>query len=709
MAMQRRINGADQGVSNCIQKNVPYNQKVTCTILGASAINLRRFNIMTNLSSKNKKSLWVDTLFFAVVVIAISIFSAALYLLSNKVDDLAIQREQSQLENSLKDALFDLEVVATSVGDWDEAVRNLDNNYSRDWAATNIGHYFCTTKGINDVFILDRNDQIIYAMRNNQDIDISSFEPVRAISGPILKRIRDTEERRGAKFVARVLGGFVAEPVQGSDLVKIGDDLVIVTFTLVQPDFGVSLPIGPRSPIIVTGKVIDKQLMQRYSDRLMLSNLHLASAHDTVDARVNLTNQAGAILGQLAWTPNRPAGHLIQLALIPMLLGIGSPLLLYFYSLRTSRLLRKTVDDLVTSEERWKFALEGSGEGVWDWDMLTNKVQYSKRWKEMLGYSEDEITDALEEWSTRVHPDDLPGVMADVNANMEGKTVSFSNEHRFRQKDGSYKWILDRGMVVQRDESGQPTRMIGTHSDISERKQLDRIKSEFISTVSHELRTPLTSIRGALGLLEAGTVGEIPPKAMAIVNIANRNSERLILLVNDILDMEKLLSGKMVYNMEPINLGNLLNLSIESNAAYAANYSVKYRLINVGEEIIMADSNRLHQVLANMMSNAAKFSPPNAIVDIGYTRNEQFIRVTVEDHGPGIPDEFRDRIFAAFSQANSTNGRKHGGTGLGLNISKKLMQDMGGEMGYVTLTGENSGTTFWIDLIRQDGCTNEAG
>ena len=154
----------------------------------------------------------------------------------------------------------------------------------------------------------------------------------------------------------------------------------------------------------------------------------------------------------------------------------------------------------------------------------------------------------------------------------------------------------------------------------------------------------------------------------------------------------------MAYNLEPVNLGNLLKQAIESNAAYAANYSVNYRLNNFEEATVLVDANRLLQGMANMMSNAAKFSPANSTVEIGYRLNDQFIRVTVEDCGPDIAEEFQDRIFGAFAQANSTDGRTHGGTGLGLNISKKLMQEMGGEMGYVTKVG--SGTIFWIDLIR---------
>ena len=119
--------------------------------------------------------------------------------------------------------------------------------------------------------------------------------------------------------------------------------------------------------------------------------------------------------------------------------------------------------------------------------------------------------------------------------------------------------------------------MVGTHSDISERKKMERIKSEFISTASHELLTPLTSIRGSLGLLEGGMLGELPPKALNLVQIAHKNSQRLITLVNDILDMEKLLSGKIAINLEPINLVDCLEQAIESNAIYAINYQVRYQ------------------------------------------------------------------------------------------------------------------------------------
>ncbi|AZP12292.1 PAS domain S-box protein [Undibacterium parvum] len=366
------------------------------------------------------------------------------------------------------------------------------------------------------------------------------------------------------------------------------------------------------------------------------------------------------------------------------------------------RLEQKTIKALASlraSEERWKFALEGSGDGVWDWDIPSGKVQLSKRWKEMLGHSEAEIGDALTEWSSRVHPEDMPAVMADVEANLDGITNSFSNEHRVLCKDGSYLWILDRGMVVQRAADGAALRMVGTHTDISQRKQMERIKSEFISTVSHELRTPVTSIRGALGLLEAGILGTLPDKALELIKVANRNSQRLITLVNDILDMDKLLSGQMTIASVSVNLKDLIAQSIEANAAYAASYQVRYRMEQTSlNGIAIGDPDRLMQVLANLLSNAAKFSPPGAEIEIRLAEAEAYWRVEVEDHGSGIPLDFQSRIFEAFAQAESDNTRQQGGTGLGLNISKKLIGKMGGEIGYVTQPG--LGTCFWFTVPR---------
>ncbi len=361
------------------------------------------------------------------------------------------------------------------------------------------------------------------------------------------------------------------------------------------------------------------------------------------------------------------------------------------------------------SEERFSFALEGSGDGVWDWDMVLGKLQLSNRWKEIFGYTGDEIGDTPSEWFALIHPDDLANVMSVIEANQDGEIRSFASEHRMRHKNGEYLWMLARGMVVLRDRDGLPLRIIGTHTDISGRKEIERMKNTFISTVSHELRTPLTSIRGSLSLLENGVLGTLPPKALEMIKLANKNSVRLITLVNDILDMDKLLSGQMTIHADPVDMVALVEQAIAVNAGYATAYKVHYRLTDYPESsIAVGDFDRIMQVMANLLSNAAKFSKPEQEVEVRIVSAGTMLRVEVEDHGVGIALEFQDRIFGEFAQANSTNTRHSGGTGLGLNISKKLIEKMHGRVGYDTRIGE--GTTFWFTLpMSRNSVSDEDG
>ncbi len=226
--------------------------------------------------------------------------------------------------------------------------------------------------------------------------------------------------------------------------------------------------------------------------------------------------------------------------------------------------------------------------------------------------------------------------------------------------------------------------------------QIERI-SEFISTVSHELRTPLTSIRGSLGLLAGGVAGALPETAKNLVDIAKNNCERLILLVNDILDVEKIGSGKMRLDLQVIDIRPVVQQALAANESFAAQHRVSVLLRMPDEPLqVHIDSDRLTQVLTNLLSNAVKFSPPEAAVEVRVSRVGQQVRVEVADHGPGIPEEFRSRIFQKFSQADSSDTRQKGGTGLGLNISKSLVELMNGAIGFNNQLG--AGTTFFFEL-----------
>jgi signal transduction histidine kinase len=233
-----------------------------------------------------------------------------------------------------------------------------------------------------------------------------------------------------------------------------------------------------------------------------------------------------------------------------------------------------------------------------------------------------------------------------------------------------------------------------------ERERLDRLKSEFISVVSHELRTPVTSIHGSLGLLQSGVLGELPPAATNLIQIAHRNSQRLGVLINDILDMEKLMLGNVILNIEKLDLNKYIQLAIEANVGYATTYHVNFEFTPCKEEVlVLADANRLMQVLSNLLSNAAKFSPSGAKVEVRLQATPNTLghyKLEVQDHGRGISKSFRDRIFSPFAQENSSDTRSQGGTGLGLNISKTLIEKMGGNIGFESEEGQ--GACFWISL-----------
>lgn len=363
---------------------------------------------------------------------------------------------------------------------------------------------------------------------------------------------------------------------------------------------------------------------------------------------------------------------------------------------RALALAGEMTDAFRRSEERFELAIRGANDGLWDWNIPSQTVYFSPRWKAMLGYAEDEVGDSIESWHARIHPDERARVLDEIRAYLDGQHEHYQCELRVRHKDGHYVWILDRG-IAQRDAQGKPYRMVGIYTDISKQKQMDRLKSEFVSTVSHELRTPLTSIRGSLGLVAGGVAGELPAQAKGMIDIAYSNTERLLTLINDILDIEKIQSGKIDFDFRPQPLMPLVEQAIASNRGYAAQHHVTFGLTGENPDVMVnVDGERLMQVMSNLLSNAAKFSHADGQVEVAVTLEDQQVRVAVIDHGVSVPEDFRSRIFDKFTQADSSDTRHKGGTGLGLSITKSIVEMMQGNIGFDSQLGV--GTTFYFTL-----------
>ncbi|PWW01715.1 PAS domain S-box-containing protein [Hoeflea marina] len=271
------------------------------------------------------------------------------------------------------------------------------------------------------------------------------------------------------------------------------------------------------------------------------------------------------------------------------------------------------------------------------------------------------------------------------------------NEWTCIRKDGS-RLPVQSTVTSLHNEAHETTGYLFVMVDLTKRKEVERMKSEFVSIVNHELRTPLTSIRGALGLITGSMSGALPEKANHLINIARNNCERLTLLINDILDIDKIASGQMRFDVKREALEPLLMQAIEANEPYAEKLGVKIRATEIDSDLLVnVDQVRLAQVMANLLSNAAKFSHKGGQVEVSASRmQQQRVRISVKDQGAGIDPSFRTRIFGKFSQGDGSSTRVKGGSGLGLHISKQIVDQMGGAIGFESEVGH--GATFWVDF-----------
>jgi signal transduction histidine kinase len=314
--------------------------------------------------------------------------------------------------------------------------------------------------------------------------------------------------------------------------------------------------------------------------------------------------------------------------------------------------------------------------------------------QEIYGIDAEEAAIDAGKAIARVHPDDLPELFNSIKESAQ--TLSqWHLRYRVRLDTGGWSWV--EGLAQPEALADGSILWHGYITNVDERQKIDEMKNQFISTVSHELRTPLTSISGSLGLILGGATGPISEKAERMLDIARRNTKQLRHLIDDLLDIEKLVSGNVTFDASVQRLDEAAEAAIEEIQPMARKRGVEVQL-NALERDLYAnyDIVRLTQAITNLLSNAIKFSPAGAAVMVDLSKSGDEAKLEIRDQGPGVPVSFRDRIFQKFAQANSTSSRAKEGTGLGLAITRELMQAMGGEVDFES--EEGSGACFWITL-----------
>lgn len=348
------------------------------------------------------------------------------------------------------------------------------------------------------------------------------------------------------------------------------------------------------------------------------------------------------------------------------------------------------------SQERLRLALEGSGVALMDMDLRSGQIFLSEQWSRFIGEPDAPHEVSLPQFLARVHEDDQDRLQLALMETLSGQRPYLRMEYRIRAAGRQWRWIEAHARVVERTSRGEPMRLTGTQADITERKDLERLQAEFVATVSHELRTPLTSILGALEVVQEEHGADLAPQARKFIEVAYRGSERLFNLVNDILDLEKVERGLQVFEFGPVPVARLIEEVAELHDAYAQRRGVRLRIEPIDASLeAWTDAERLTQVMNNLLSNAIKFSPKGAQVTLRAKGRGERVRVDVVDQGPGIPEEFRPRVFQRFAQAGR-DARRGTGSGLGLSICKALVEKMNGLIGFRSRPGE--GAIFFLDL-----------
>lgn len=357
--------------------------------------------------------------------------------------------------------------------------------------------------------------------------------------------------------------------------------------------------------------------------------------------------------------------------------------------------LRHSRNALEVSEKRFRRVLAAAPVGMVLMDEAWQFTDVNSAFSVLCGWAERDLTAGAARLSDMMQADDLAALEQNVATMVQANAQnSYQGEHRILHKDGFERWGLFNVSWAYDKNEGRNI-FIAQINDITDQKKLDQIKNEFVSTVSHELRTPLTSIKGALGLIAVSDASGLTPASKRLIEIARTNTDRLTTIVNDILDLEKISSGDVKFEFENIDMVQIIEDAVQEMSPFAETHE-NTLVVDAPEAPVMvhADPGRTRQVLANLISNACKYSFEKTEILIKTERLDNLAIVYVQNTGVGVPESFKSRIFQAFSQADGSDTRAKGGTGLGLNITRQIINRHNGQIGFKSVA--NGVTVFWF-------------
>jgi len=338
------------------------------------------------------------------------------------------------------------------------------------------------------------------------------------------------------------------------------------------------------------------------------------------------------------------------------------------------------------------------GDGIYGMDMDGKFSFINPAAARILGYTSEEMQGKdIHELIHHSHADGTEYSRADcpILLGLRRREEVRVREDVFWRKDGTTvpveyvaSLLIDEGAIAG---------MVVAFQDVSERHRLEKMKDEFISTVSHELRTPLTSLRASLGLISSGSLDQRPEKRRQMLDVAIGNCDRLVRLVNDILDFDRVESGSMPLHRENLKAGDLLRRAADVEYEAAFDAQIRFRFDSPAGLMVNVDQERILRVLSELVSNAIKFSPPETIVKLtAHEAENDEVLITVEDQGRGIAQDKLDVIFERFQQGDASDSRELGGTGLGLAICRRIVQQHGGRIWVESEPGKGSRFLFTL-------------